>query len=211
MPDYQIKEWNESNLPPKNAYLHEVLSRRLWSKVSNYVRLYALLAEGGVYLDTDVEVLRRFDPLLSDDCFIGFQQQAEGVDWVNTAILGARRGHDYIRDIMLATTEALESKHEILRGPQAATAVLRQRGLRDYGLQTIAGVTVYPVEYFSPYAWDDQFSPGCVTDNTYTIHRWQASWVKLSPGARIGRALRAAVQRIPGSLRLRDALLGLRE
>lgn len=211
MPEYQIKEWNESNLPPENAYLKEVLSRRLWSKVANYVRLYALLVEGGIYLDTDVEAVRSFDPLLSHECFIGFQQERDGVDWVNNAILGARIGHPYVRDSLTAILTAFDETHEILRGPQVATAVLREHGLSNYGLQTVGGVTVYPIEYFSPYGWDDHFSPDCVTLDTYTIHRWQASWVKRSPRERVERALRSVVQSIPGHRYARAALRALQQ
>ncbi len=210
MPDYQIKQWNEANLPPSNAYLTEALSRRLWSKVSNYVRLYALLTEGGVYLDTDVEVVRRLDPLLNDECFIGFQQREDGVDWVNNAILGAVRGHSYIRSCLEATTDAFDNRGEILRSPQASTIVLRRLGLRAYGRQAMAGgVTVYPVEYFYPYAWDDKFSPACVTADTYTIHRWEGSWFRPSRHERMVRGLRSAVGRIPGARQVRDTLLGL--
>ena len=210
MPEYEIREWNESNLPPENAYLNEVLSRGLWSKAANYVRLYALLVEGGIYLDTDVEALRSFDPLLSHECFIGFQQREDGVDWVNNAILGAQSGHQYIRDCMDATLKAFDADHTILRGPQVATAVLREHGLIKYGLQTVGGVTVYPIEYFSPYGWNEQFSADCVTRDTYTIHRWQASWVKRSPRERVGRVLRSIARTIPGARSVRAALRSLR-
>lgn len=204
MPDYEIKEWNESNLPPENAYLREVLARGLWSKAANYVRLYALLTEGGVYLDTDVEVVRRLDPLLDDESFIGFQQVEDRIDWVNNAILGSTSGHSFIRDCIEATMAAFDERHDILRGPQVATMVLRSLGLEHYGFQTISGVTVYPIEYFSPYAWDEEFSRGCVTANTFTIHRWQTSWIPRSPRERVVRALRSLIRSIPGTARLRD-------
>jgi mannosyltransferase OCH1-like enzyme len=62
LPGYTLKEWNESNVPLDVPYARAVYARGLWSKLSNYVRLRALYEEGGVYFDTDVEVLKDFSP-----------------------------------------------------------------------------------------------------------------------------------------------------
>jgi len=190
LPNYQIKEWNETNLPPENAYLREVYSKRLWSKVSNYVRLYALLTEGGLYFDTDVEVLKSFDPLLKDECFVGFQVQNQQTDWVNNAVIGAVPGHPFMKQCLDYTVRAFDGG-AILRSPQVTTSVLLEQGLQAYGFQTVGGVTLYPTEYFYPYAWYEQFSADSVTANTYAIHRWEGSWIKSkSPIPRTLRYLR---------------------
>jgi len=70
----------------------------------------------------------------------------------------------------------LEQNFFIL-SPRLTTLILKEMGLREYGLQTINGVTIYPKEYFYPYAWYEQFTPDCITENTYAVHHWEGSWI----------------------------------
>lgn len=197
MPDYQLKEWNETNSPLDNSYTNAAYSQKLWSRLSNYIRLHALYTEGGVYLDTDVEVIKSLSPLLHDKCFVGFQLEAEDVDWVNTAILGAEPGHHFLRRGMELTVKMFEEEGEFYRGPTIATTVLREMGLSTYGLQEVDQVTVYPLEYFFPYPWFGKFSPDCIKENTYCVHHWAGSWLKperrktRSPRRILGRLMRA--------------------
>lgn len=178
MPDYEVKEWNETNSPLDNEYTQAAYQQKAWSRLSNYIRLHALYTEGGIYLDTDVELVRNMTPLQQHKCFIGFQQEDEDIDWVNTAILGAEPGHNFLRRSMELTLKKFEDERELYRSPAIATAVLREMGLRAYGLQEIGEVTIYPTEYFYPYPWFSRFSPDRITDNTYCIHHWAGSWLK---------------------------------
>jgi hypothetical protein len=73
MPDYEIKEWNEDNSPWQYSYMSRVYDSGNWSKVSDFVRFYALFTEGGFYFDTDVEVLKSMNSFLNDSCFFGYQ------------------------------------------------------------------------------------------------------------------------------------------
>lgn len=202
LPGYQIKEWNETNSPIDGAYARSAYARGLWSKLSNYIRLYALYEEGGIYLDTDVEVIKDFSPLLRDDCFVGFQQVEEEADWVNNAVLGARPGHPFLRRCLGLTVEAFGRRGEFLRSPTVTTAVLKEWGLRGYGLQEVHGVMVYPTEYFYPYPWYGEFSPECIREDTYCVHYWEGTWCRkkgphkaLSPFRIMKRAVRALIQR----------------
>lgn len=202
MPDFQVKEWNETNSPLDNSYTSAAYSQKLWSRVSNYVRLHAVHTEGGIYLDTDVEVVRSMTPLLAHKCFVGFQLEEEQVDWVNSAVLGAESGHDFLRRGMELTVKLFEAEGEFYRGPSIATAVLKEMGLDSYGLQEIDGVTVYPTEYFYPYPWFGKFSPDCITEETYCVHHWAGSWLKPEPRQlpspkRIIRRLMRALTRNP--------------
>ena len=70
MLDYAIKEWNEENSPLDHLLVRQVMAAKRWSKVSNYLKPHALYTEGGLYFDTEVDVLQRFDPLLENECFI---------------------------------------------------------------------------------------------------------------------------------------------
>lgn len=178
MPDYELKEWNETNSPLDNGYARAARERKLWSKLSNYVRLHALYTEGGVYLDTDVEALRSMTPLLRHECFLGFQVKEEQVDWVNNAILGAQAGHHFLRRAMELTVRLFEERGEFGRSPAVTTAVLKEMGLGAYGFQEVGGVSVYPTEYFYPYPWFGKFSPDCVTEETFCVHHWAGSWLE---------------------------------
>ena len=181
MPDYEVKEWNETNSPLDNSYTRAAYGQKHWAKLSNYVRLHALYAEGGIYLDTDVEVVRTLTPLLRHECFLGFQVEEENVDWVNNAVLGARPGHHFLRRGMELTVRLFEEEGEFYRSPAVMTAVLKGMGLSAYGLQEVGGVNVYPAEYFYPYPWFGEFTPGCVTENTFCVHRWAGSWMRPGP------------------------------
>ena len=202
MPDYQIKEWNETNSPLDNAYSQRAYAKNLWAKLSNYVRLHALDAEGGIYFDTDVEVIKSFAPLLHQKCFVGFQAEEEQVDWVNNAVLGAQPGHQFLKHGMELTRELFAETGEFYISPRVTTAILKEMGLKEYGLQEINEVTVYPAEYFYPYPWFGKFSPDCIKDNTYSIHYWEGSWLKkeqyevLSPLRMVKRMMRTLTSKV---------------
>src|SRR5215813_1902466 len=165
LPDYQIKEWNETNTPLDGAYCQTAYSRGLWSRLTNHVRLHTLYSEGGIYLDTDVEAIKSLDPLLTNKCFLGF----EDTEWVNTAVLGSEPGHPFIKRCLAFTSALFEETGEFFRSPEVTTMMLRNMGLLDYGLQQLNNVMLFPAEYFYPYRWFGKFSPECVKDNTYCI------------------------------------------
>ena len=178
LPEYQIKEWNETNSPlAANSYVRAAYEQKLWSRLSNYVRLHALYTEGGIYFDTDVEVRKDFTPLLAQRCFLGFQQEEEQSDWIGSGVIGAEAGHPFLKRCMEQTVRLFETEGEFYRGPTIITAVLKEMGLGGYGLREIDGVTVYPAEYFYPYPWFGRFSPDCIKPDTYSIHHWAASWL----------------------------------
>jgi mannosyltransferase OCH1-like enzyme len=197
LPDYQIKQWDETNSPLDDPYSRAAYARGEWSRLSNRVRMRALYAEGGIYLDTDVEVLKNFAPLLHHKCFAGFQQAEEEVDWINSAVLGAQPGHPFLTRCVELTDKIFAETGDFPRSPLVVTRILKEMGLREYKLQEVEEVTVYPVEYFYPYPWFGKFSPDCVKENTYCIHYWEGSWLKqehhkiLSPLRTVKRMMRA--------------------
>src|SRR5690606_36054435 len=96
LPDHEVVEWTESDLERGDHYLDAALSQGLWSKVSNLVRLQVLRDQGGIYLDTDIELLRPFGRLMDEHCVVGFQQTRNDSDWVNNAVLLGSRGHPFL-------------------------------------------------------------------------------------------------------------------
>ena len=180
-PDYEIKEWNETNFDIHlNRYTEEAYQQKKWAFVSDVARLWALVHEGGIYMDTDVEVIRPLDNLLANKAFIGF----EGTQWIGTNLMGTEPHNAFL----LAFLE--DYNHRNFTNPdgtlnqttnveEITSRFLSQHNLERNGKQQQAGdFTVYPTDYFSPY----DYINGKVrtTANTYSIHWFSQSWIKRS-------------------------------
>lgn len=176
LPDYDIKRWDETNSPLDVPYCRAAVAKKQWSRLSNYVRLHALLEEGGIYLDTDMEIIRNLDPLLEHDCFVAFQQESRHKDWVNNAALGSEAGHPFLSRCIALTLKAFDGDGLMLRSPTVTTAVLVEAGLRLYGAQRCGDVSILPCETFYPFPWYSRFTPECITEQTFGIHHWATSW-----------------------------------
>jgi len=181
-PDCEILEWNTSNYDvKKNMYMNEAFQAGRWSFVSDYARLDILYEYGGVYLDTDVELIRPIDELLNGTGFIGFEIPVDAGYTVNTGQGFGAKPHDEVIGAML---NAYDSLHFILEDgtqnlqpcPYYNTKALVAMGLQlNNSMQQIADITVYPTEYFCPVNWK---SKKCmITKNTFSIHHFNASWL----------------------------------
>lgn len=178
-PDYEIIEWNETNYDVgKCAYMKEAYQAKKWGFVPDYARFDIIYSHGGIYLDTDVEIVRNLDELLENRAFMGF----ESADYVNPGlIIGGEAGNPEIAQIM----RWYESHHFIMESgeidltasPAIVTAVLLERGLhKEQSVQLLNGaLTIYPKDYFCP--MDYYTGDITITDNTYTIHHYSASWL----------------------------------
>lgn len=97
MPDYEIKEWNESNFDVNMfEYSKEAYNNKVWGFVADPIRIWALYNYGGIYLDTDVEVYKSFDDLLDNKFFIGFEQP----HYFGNATIGAEKGNELLKEIL---------------------------------------------------------------------------------------------------------------
>ena len=190
LPDYQIKEWNETNTSLDTDYSRQAYGKQYWSKLSNLVRLQAVHDEGGIYLDTDVEVRKSYTPLLHHKCFLGFQVEEEQVDWVANSVLGAQPGHHFIKRSIELTLSLFAKTGRFYRAPMITTMILKEMGLKRYGPQEIEDVTIYPLEYFYPYSWTGKFSPDCIKENTYSVHYWEGSWIKTEQAGILPRIMK---------------------
>lgn len=179
-PDYTIKLWNESNSPlESSSFVKDAFLNKKWAFVSDYVRLHALHNEGGVYLDTDMLLVKSLDPLLEHACFLGFESESEYE--VNCAIIGSEAGHPFIDEILnyyhglkfnIARPQAI---------PKITTGILNSHGLKaKNSLQVVSGVHVYPVEYFYPWSFDEHVKGSdyrdFIVENTHAVHLWDFSW-----------------------------------
>lgn len=175
-PDYEFMEWNEDNFNVDDfLYVREAYNLKKWAYVSDVVRLYALDKYGGIYLDTDVEVVKDFSDLLSLDGFLGF----EGNKWIATSVIAARKHHPIISNFL----KAYEQRTFYLNSPSNVVE-LTNLLVKEYGLQLngeyqkLNGIDIFPTDYFSPY---DYLNGKLTKDhNTYAIHWYDMSWVDQS-------------------------------
>lgn len=181
LPDYEIMRWDESNTPFQNMpFLKILYKQKRWAFISDYIRLYALYKYGGIYFDTDIEVIKPFDDLLNEKAFIGFQVDHDSAKYpFNTAVIGCVKGNKFI-EYCLQETEKLQRMHyHAMAAPSISSKILTKRfGVKEHKIYHLESVTVYTKDYFYPFSWLEKFSPSCLTNNTRTIHWWEDSWGK---------------------------------
>lgn len=186
MPDYEIRRWDESNYDiGKCTYMREAYEEKKWAFVSDYARLDICYTYGGIYLDTDVEVVKPFDDLLSLQGFCGMEiGKGSAPDEVNVGLaLGLERGQEMGR-IMRNDYHTLHFKKpngllDVTPCPVIQTRLLTKYGLKlSNEIQNVNGLTVFPTEYFCPM---NQYTGEIdVTLNTYSIHHYFGSWYSLA-------------------------------
>lgn len=177
-PDYKIVRHDETNYDfSKNKYMREAYEHKKWGFVTDFARLDVIYNEGGIYLDTDVEVVKSLDPLLEYEAFMGFEDSL----LVNTGIgFGAKKKQKGIEKL-LKIYDSLEFVREdgelnITPTPNTATEMLEKNGLvRENKRQNVLGIEILPTEYLCP----KSFETGKIkkTKNTYSIHHYDMSWV----------------------------------
>ena len=163
---YEIKEWNEDNFDINyNRYTKQAYDAKKYAFVSDVARLYALYTEGGVYLDTDVEVFKSLDDFLNEPAFTGFEQPGYPV----CATMGAEKGNLLIKELLDYYNDK-EFKVEDDWTKYTTNTVIISDILAQHGIdrnknetQRIDNITVYPREYFND-------------KGGYTIHHMDGSW-----------------------------------
>ncbi|MBE7634022.1 glycosyltransferase [Tenacibaculum finnmarkense genomovar ulcerans] len=178
LPDYTIKKWDETNTPfDKLPFLKLLYKQKKWSFITDYVRLYALYKEGGVYMDTDIEILKRFDNLHNEESFTGFQTNMEDSPFpIAAGMIGAKKGNIFILDCIKETERKQRLKFNGMGGPPILTKVLLSYGLKEYKTQTIKKVLVLDKKYFYPFYINEKFTEECIKPETICIHWWEDSW-----------------------------------
>lgn len=192
-PGWEIIEWNESNFDVnRNGYTRMCLDQKKYAFLSDYVRLLVVSEHGGVYFDTDVELLKPIDKLLENEAFFGF----ENPEFVNSGQGFGSAAHGTVIEAMLREYDFLLEGTEGIRGcPILNTAALEKLGLvRDGTKQTVAGALILPVDYMNPY----ESSTGRLykTKNTLSVHWYNASW--MSPEEKLRSAITRPLHRIFG-------------
>lgn len=174
-PDYEIIEWNEDNfdidgtLWTKQAYAAEK-----WAFVSDYVRLYALYNFGGIYLDTDVELLKSYDPLLNESAFTGFDSPKT----LTTCTMAAEKQHPFIENLFSyynGRSFNAENGFDLMPNGTIVSGILKEFGFAaDGSEQTVLGCHIFPRTYFAPTNYGDYKT--FFTASTYSVHHFDSSW-----------------------------------
>ena len=176
-PDYEIVEWNENNFDVNYCkYTKQAYQAKKWAFVSDVARLYALVNYGGIYMDTDVEVLKSLDEFLDCEAFSGF----ESVDRIPTGIMAAEKGQDLFTELLDEYNDAEfikeDGSYDLTTNVSRITNICLKYGLElNNNKQTIKGFTLYPYDYFCPK--DCVTKKIKITKNTAVIHHFDGSWL----------------------------------
>lgn len=197
LPDYEIKEWNESNFDiNSNLYVKQAYESRKFAFVTDYVRLYALVNEGGIYMDTDVEVLKSYDPFLHHNAFSGFENN----NFVPTGMMASEKGGKWVKDLLDDYNRRSfimdDGTFDTTTNTVTITNYMKEYGLKlNNTYQDFPGlVTLYPSEYFCPK--DHGTGTLYLTDKSVCIHHFACSW--LSPKRRFLHKCKKMAVRIFG-------------
>lgn len=176
-PDYQIIEWNESNFDVFSCpYTAQAYEAKMWAFVSDYARIKILYEHGGIYMDTDVELLKNIDPLLSDRGFMGFETKL-GVN--SGLIAGSELKLPIIGELIEEYKQYIFTREDgslnLTSCVEYQTALLQKHGLvKENRIQFVEGVKIYPTVYFCPL---NHFTGAInIKEETYSIHRYEGTW-----------------------------------
>lgn len=180
-PNYKIIEWNESNFDVNSIiYTQQAYQMKKYAFVSDYARFWILERYGGIYMDTDVELISSMEDILQKGAYIGCEQDGEEGITLNPGLGMAVYAHNLLLKELLKGYQNREficsdgTLNRITIVPYT-TEVFKRYGLQNIsGIQKVEDFNVYPREYFSP----QHFRTGklIITPNSHSIHYYSASW-----------------------------------
>ncbi|KGN87313.1 glycosyltransferase family 32 protein [Porphyromonas gulae] len=185
MPDYEIRLWSEDTFDVNSIpFVRDAYRHGKYAFVSDYARLWALYRYGGVYLDTDVELIRSVDDLCQHGGWIGRELPGWGAPDKYPVNLGLGfalpKEHPWLKEL-LDIYDRMDfpdpnDKSSVITIVHVVTDMLEEKGLSmDNSYQQIEDVHIYPTEYFCPKNYYTRVTT--ITDHTYSIHHYVASWM----------------------------------
>ena len=184
LPDYEIKVWNEDNFDINAIeYTKEAYEAKKYAFVSDYARFWILYQYGGLYFDTDVEIIRPIDDIVKRGAFMGCETNGGKDSQISVAPglgLGFEKGNSLLKELI----DLYSNMHFLKEDgtPNLSTTIvghtteyLKTKGLKNTsGIQEVEGIFIYPSEYFCPInVVTDKLH---VTENTRSIHHYAATW-----------------------------------
>jgi hypothetical protein len=176
-PEYEIVEWNETNFDVNYCpYAKEAYEEKKWAFVSDVARLYALVNYGGIYMDTDVEVLKPLDDLLVYDAVSGFESEKD----IPTGLMAARKDQVLFKELLDEYNSihfrnddgSLDLTPNVTR---ITNTCLKYGFVPNNTKQTVNGFTLLPKDYLCPKDYSTKELN--ITDNTLVIHHFEGSWI----------------------------------
>lgn len=186
LPDYEIIEWNEKNSDLTPPFVKEAYKLRKWAFVADFIRLKVLYEDGGVYLDTDMMVVKSLDSLLINECFFG----AEDLNFISCGIIGSKKNDVFIKEC-LSKYETINLCDEINWGQIAIPRIITDIFRKNYNFfmpfdKKIVqdGIIIYPFSYFYPLPYgnkeDVKNYKNYLSKDSFAVHLWNGSWVEYS-------------------------------
>ena len=186
LPDYEIKEWNEDNFDINIVpYTKEAYEAQKYAFVSDYARFWILNKYGGIYFDTDVEVVKSMDDIIARGSFMGCESYATTTNYGNIAPglgLGLSANHHICREML----DIYSSIHFIMSDGsynlktvvEYTTDLFITKGYKKNNeIQNCSNTIIYPKDYFNPMTASGKI---LITETTYSIHHYAGTWIPLS-------------------------------
>lgn len=178
LPDYEIIEWNENNFDINSCpFVKEAYENKKWAFVSDYVRIFALYQEGGIYFDTDMKVIKDVSKIVDKDMFLGYEDSG----YVGTAVIGVKeKNNKYIKEILDYYNNITKFDPNIMynyANPVIITKILKKYDshIDENGIHIFDNnIYIYPRDYFYPLNYN--YSEKVYTENTCMIHLFNATW-----------------------------------
>ena len=177
LPDYEIKEWNESNYDVRKIpYIAQAYDAKKYAFVSDYVRFDILYQYGGIYFDTDVEVIKPLDTILKSGAFVGCERPG----FIATGLgIASPAKHPLYKEILESYNKSTflykNGSMNLTTVVDRVSDIFRLHGYTNENkIQIVSDVTIYPAEYFCPI--DPETGILNISDKTRTIHHYAATW-----------------------------------
>lgn len=178
-PDYEIREWSEENydVSAAPAYVQQAYAAKKWAFVTDFVRLDVVYNHGGIYLDTDVELLKNIDLLLDNSAYFGFEDGKR----INTGLgFGAEKNTEILRELMDDYKDIpfikANGDFDLTPCPERNTKIFLRHGLRQDNSEQLLdeNTRILPTAVLCPF--DDPTGTKTITEETLSIHHFAASW-----------------------------------
>ena len=183
LPDFELVLWNETNSDLNHPFAQQALKDEKWAFVSDYVRLKVLSEQGGVYLDTDMLMLKGFSELLNQQCFVGLESER----FISCGVIAAQKNHPFILNCLQFYNNVDVSKpidYKVMIIPKIFTSVFKT----SYNTEKISAkqyddILILDVNYFYAYPnpdpklrRQDNDYLKFVSEDSYAVHLWARSW-----------------------------------
>lgn len=179
LPEYRIMEWNEQNFDVNmSKFSKSAYENKKWAFVSDVARIYALYEFGGIYFDTDIEIIKNIDEILKNNIWLG----KEDANYLATAMIGVKEKKNKHIGNILEMYKKIEFNREDLysvTGPKLLTKYFEGLGLKSEDKSQILedDVHIYAKDYFNPKTYDGKNQK--FTENTCIVHHFDATWTDM--------------------------------